>query len=150
MVEFIKTGVTGFICLHLCKYTPFPCAAFFRTPSAPVTHSTMESTVEERTKLAYKNRWRTLYKNPKLVVIALFASSVSPDKSILSFKRLTLQQIRWFRVWLPAGRPRSVFGHDSIQGQFPFCCRVIQCHWLAHFDFAARWHPRLAVRRCAW
>ncbi|RSM03460.1 hypothetical protein CEP52_007410 [Fusarium oligoseptatum] len=34
----------------------------------------MESTVEERTKLAYQNRWRTLSKNPKLIVIALFAS----------------------------------------------------------------------------
>ncbi|KAK7431258.1 hypothetical protein QQZ08_002299 [Neonectria magnoliae] len=34
----------------------------------------MESMAEERTKLAYKNRWRTIYNNPKLVVIALFAS----------------------------------------------------------------------------
>ncbi|KAF4497342.1 quinate permease [Fusarium agapanthi] len=34
----------------------------------------MESTVDERTKLAYQNRWRTLAKNPKLIVIALFAS----------------------------------------------------------------------------
>ncbi|KAF4976260.1 hypothetical protein FZEAL_7049 [Fusarium zealandicum] len=34
----------------------------------------MESTVEARTKLAYKNRWRTIYNNPKLIVIALFAS----------------------------------------------------------------------------
>jgi hypothetical protein len=37
----------------------------------------MESTVDERTKLAYQNRWRTLAKNPKLIVIALFASFVS-------------------------------------------------------------------------
>jgi hypothetical protein len=44
----------------------------------------MESTVEARTKLAYKNRWRTLYNNPKLIVIALFASSVSQDN--ISFK----------------------------------------------------------------
>ncbi|KAF7555418.1 hypothetical protein G7046_g6568 [Stylonectria norvegica] len=29
---------------------------------------------EERTKLAFKNRWRTIYNNPKIVVIALFAS----------------------------------------------------------------------------
>ena len=32
---------------------------------------------EERTKLAYKNRWRTLKNNPKFIVIALFASLVS-------------------------------------------------------------------------
>lgn len=34
----------------------------------------MESTVDERTRLAYKNRWRTLANNPKLIVIAVFAS----------------------------------------------------------------------------
>ncbi|KAH7155669.1 general substrate transporter [Dactylonectria estremocensis] len=34
----------------------------------------METMAEERTKLAYKNRWKTIYNNPKLIVIALFAS----------------------------------------------------------------------------
>ncbi|KAH6900458.1 general substrate transporter [Thelonectria olida] len=34
----------------------------------------MDSTADERVKLAYKNRWKTIANNPKLVVIALFAS----------------------------------------------------------------------------
>ncbi|CAH0022542.1 unnamed protein product [Clonostachys rhizophaga] len=33
-----------------------------------------ETAAETRTKLAYKNRWKTLANNPKLMVIALFAS----------------------------------------------------------------------------
>lgn len=32
---------------------------------------------DERTKLAYQNRWKTLWNNPKLIVIALFASFVN-------------------------------------------------------------------------
>ncbi len=32
------------------------------------------SAADERTKIAYKNRWRSLQLNPKLLVIALFAS----------------------------------------------------------------------------
>lgn len=34
----------------------------------------MDSTAEERVKLAYKNRWKTIANNPKLIVIAIFAS----------------------------------------------------------------------------
>ncbi|KAI9924859.1 hypothetical protein ASPWEDRAFT_155105 [Aspergillus wentii DTO 134E9] len=34
----------------------------------------MESTAEDRARLAHKNRWRTVANNPKLIVIALFAS----------------------------------------------------------------------------
>ncbi|KAI5467512.1 general substrate transporter [Mariannaea sp. PMI_226] len=34
----------------------------------------MESPAEERAKLAYQNRWKTIASNPKLIVIALFAS----------------------------------------------------------------------------
>lgn len=33
-----------------------------------------ETAAEARTKLAYQNRWKTLANNPKIVVIALFAS----------------------------------------------------------------------------
>ncbi len=36
------------------------------------------SAAEERTKLAYKNRWNTLRNNPKILVIALFASYAPP------------------------------------------------------------------------
>lgn len=32
------------------------------------------SAAEARTKLAYQNRWKTIASNPKIVVIALFAS----------------------------------------------------------------------------
>ncbi len=37
------------------------------------------SAADERTKIAYKNRWKTLMNNPKILVIALFASYVCPS-----------------------------------------------------------------------
>lgn len=42
----------------------------------PATKMAVERTTaaEARTKLAYENRWKTIASNPKIIVIALFAS----------------------------------------------------------------------------
>ena len=49
------------------------------------------SAAEERTKLAYKNRWNTLRNNPKILVIALFASYATPCRLVRTCLVLTLR-----------------------------------------------------------
>lgn len=103
-----------------------------------------ESLANDRTQVAFQSRWKTLSKNPKLVVIALFASYVM---STTIPAPANTQKLWRIRVWVPAGRLGSIPCHVSVQRQFPLRCRILERHWLAYFDPTTGGHPRIPISR---